>query len=102
LEEDEQRIIGAIVVWIVFYAILGGAIGAAYFAALGWNVRLYTDNGAGWSSLLLHLSRLVAAVAVFTFCARQGAAPFLASFTGFLTLRTISINRYRLALEKNP
>jgi len=94
--------IGAIVLRIMPYAILGGTIGAAYFAALGWNVRLYADNGAGWRSLLLHLSRLVAAVAVFTFCARQGAAPMLASFAGFLTLRTISINRRRLALEKNP
>jgi len=94
--------IEVIVLRIVPYAILGALIGAAYFAALGWNVRLYVDNGAGWKSLLLHLSRLAAAVAAFTFCARQGAAPLLASFAGFLALRTISINRYRLAFEKNP
>ncbi len=94
--------IEAIVLRMAPYAILGALIGAAYFAALGWNVGLYADNGAGWSSLLLHLSRVAAAVAAFTFCARQGAAPMLASFAGFLTLRTISINRYRHSFEKNP
>ena len=83
------------------YAVIGGLIGAAYFAALAWNVRLYTDNGAGWSALLLHLTRLVVAVAAFTLCARQGAAPLLASFGGFLAIRTISVNRYRLALARN-
>jgi len=94
--------IEVIVLRTVPYAILGGAIGAAYFAALAWNVRLYTHNGAGWNSLLLHLSRIAAAAAAFTFCARQGAAPLFASFAGFLALRTISINRYRQAYEKNP
>ncbi len=91
-----------IVLRVVPYAALGALIGAAYFAALGWNVRLYTDNGAGWKSLLLHLARLVVAVAAFTLCARQGAAPLLISFAGFLAIRTISVSRYRLALARYP
>ncbi|MGA7871698.1 MAG: ATP synthase subunit I [Candidatus Binatus sp.] len=87
---------------IVPYAAVGALIGAAYFAALGWNVQLYAENGAGWNALLLHLARVVVAVAAFTLCARQGAAPLLASFGGFLIIRTISVNRYRLALERQP
>ena len=42
------------------YAALGALIGAAYFAALEWNVRLYAGRGAGGSALLIHLARLVA------------------------------------------
>src|SRR5208282_6839750 len=56
LEEDEHRMIGAVVLRIVPYAALGAFVGAAYFAALGWNVRLYAGHGAGWKALLLHLS----------------------------------------------
>jgi hypothetical protein len=51
---------------------------------------------------LLHLLRLAIAVAAFTLCARQGAAPMLASFVGFLAIRAISVNHYRLALQRNP
>ncbi len=94
--------IGVVVLRIVPYAAFGALVGAAYFAALGWNVRLYAGHGAGWKALLLHLSRLAVAVAAFTLCARQGAAPLIASFAGFLVIRTISVNRYRLALERNP
>jgi F1F0 ATPase subunit 2 len=74
----------------------------AYFAALAWNVRLYTGHGVGRNALLLHLSRFAVAVAAFTLCARQGAAPMLASFGGFLAIRAISVNHYRLTLQGNP
>jgi len=94
--------IQVVVLRIVHYAALGASVGAVYFAALGWNVRLYARHGAGWKALLLHLSRLATAVAAFTLCARQGATPLLASFAGFLAIRTISVNHYRLALERNP
>ena len=93
--------IGAIVLRIAPYAVLGTLIGVAYFASLGWNVRLYADRGAGLSALLLHLARLVVAVAAFTLCAKQGAAPLLASFVGFFAIRMISVNRYLLALARN-
>ncbi len=93
--------IGAIVLHTVPYAVMGTMIGVAYFAALGWNVRLYADRGAGLNALLLHLARLVVAVAVFTLCAKQGAAPLLASFVGFVAIRTISVNRYLLAMTRS-
>ena len=93
--------IEAIILRTVSYAVLGALIGAAYFSALGWNVRLYADNGAGFSALLLHLARLVVAVAAFTLCAKQGAAPLLASFVGFFAIRMISVNRNLLAVARN-
>jgi F1F0 ATPase subunit 2 len=92
--------IETIISCVVPYAALGVLIGAVYFAALAWNVKLYADHGAGLSALLLHLARIVVAVVTFTLCARQGAAPLLASFAGFLAVRTISVNRSRLALAR--
>jgi F1F0 ATPase subunit 2 len=94
--------IGTVVGRLASYAALGGFIGALYFAALAWNVRLYTGHGSGWKALLLHLSRLATAVAVFALCARQGATALLASFLGFLFIRTISVNHYGVARERNP
>ena len=75
------------------YAALGAGLGAAYFAALGWNVRLYFDRQSGWNPVLLHFSRLGFAVAAFTLCARQGALPLLATFAGFLAMRTVSLTQ---------
>ncbi len=94
--------IGSVVLRIVPYAALGGILGAVYFAALAWNVWLYTGHGSGWVALLLHLSRLAVAIAAFALCARQGAAPVLASLAGFVLIRTISVNNYGLAPERNP
>ncbi len=94
--------IAVVVVRMAAYGAFGALIGMAYFAALAWNVRLYTGHGTGRNGLLVHLSRVAVAVAAFTFCARQGVAPMLANFAGFLAIRTISINHYRLALQRNP
>ncbi len=94
--------IGMAFLRIVAYGALGVLIGAAYFAALGWNVRLYAGHGAGCRTLLLHLSRVSAAVATFALCARQGAAPLLISFAGFLAIRAVSVNHYRAGFERNP
>ena len=94
--------IGLVVVRMAAYGALGALIGMAYFAALAWNVRLYIGHRTGRNALLLHVLRLAVAVAAFTLCARQGAAPILASFAGFMAIRTISVNHYRLALQRNP
>ena len=93
--------IGVAAALIVSYGALGALIGAAYFAALGWNVALYVGHEAGWKALLLHLSRLAVAVVAFTLCVRQGAAPLLASFAGFLAIRTISLKHYGLVAERD-
>jgi len=94
--------IRVIVLRMAPYAALGGLIGVIYFVALAWNVRLYAGHGAGWRALIFHLSRLAVAVVAFTLCAKQGAAPLLASFAGFLATRAVSINHYRGALRRNP
>jgi F1F0 ATPase subunit 2 len=85
---------------IVLYALLGALIGAAYLEALEWNVQLYALRGVGWNALLIHLARFGVAGAAFTLCARRGAAPLLASFAGFLVMRTLSLNRSTLALGR--
>jgi F1F0 ATPase subunit 2 len=94
--------IGVIVLRIMPYAALGAFLGAGYFAALGWNIRLYAGHGVGGKALLLHVLRLAVAIAAFALCARQGARPLLASFAGFLAVRAISVNPYRRALERSP
>ncbi|MGO9607244.1 MAG: ATP synthase subunit I [Candidatus Binataceae bacterium] len=91
-----------VVLRIVPYAVFGSMIGAAYFTALEWNVRLYAVDGAGWQALLIHLARIAFAIAAFTLCAIQGAAPLLASFVGFLAMRTITVHRHKLVIERNP
>lgn len=83
----------------LLYLTLGGVLGAAYFSALDWNVRLYAEAGAGWKALQLHLGRLLGAVAVFAILARMGALPLLAAFAGFLAARTIAVSRHRVRLE---
>jgi F1F0 ATPase subunit 2 len=75
----------------------GALLGAAYFYALDWNVRLYAAAGAGWKAMLLHLARMLGAVAIFTVFARQGALPLLSGFVGFLVMRTVAIRRQRVA-----
>jgi F1F0 ATPase subunit 2 len=82
------------------YFALGALIGVAYFSALGWNVRLYTGAGPGWSALLVHLMRLLALGAALTLCARQGASALLSSVVGFELMRKVAINQQRRALER--
>ncbi len=82
---------------IATYAALGAGLGTAYFAALGWNVRLYFARTAARKPVLLHFSRLGFAVAAFTLCAKQGALPLLATFAGFLAMRTIVLTHHGFA-----
>ena len=93
---------GAIGLRMGSYAALGVLIGAGYFAALAWNVRLYVGGADGLHALLIHLLRFAVAVAAFSLCARQGAGPMIACFMGFFAIRTITINRYGLAAERIP
>jgi F1F0 ATPase subunit 2 len=80
------------------YCALGALLGAAYFSALGLNVRLYAGSGPAWSAPLLHLARLLLIGAVFTLCARQSASSLLSSVAGFELTRKIAVNRQVLAL----
>ena len=82
------------------YGALGALLGIAFFSALDWNVRLYVDDGAGWSALLVHLMRLLVVGAAFTLCARRGALPLLSSMAGFQIMRVAAVDQKRCALEK--
>ena len=93
--------IDAVVVRTVPYATLGALLGGAYFVALEWNVRLYTSRCTAVKALLLHLTRVGLATAGFMMFARQGAAPLLAGFAGFLIVRTLTVMRYGLVAARN-
>ena len=69
---------------------VGAAVGLAYFAALGVNVRLYLDGRARWRPLALHAVRIAAAAAAFWGLATQGVAPVLAGLAGFLIAGTVA------------
>ena len=81
---------------VVIFGALGGLLGATYFTALEWNVRLYAV-GSEKKALLLHLLRFVGAVAIFILCARAGVAPLLSSFAAFLVARLVVLNWNRIA-----
>lgn len=75
-------------------AALGLAAGAAFFAALRVNVRLYMTTGGGhWRPLLLHAIRVVAIAMVFGALATQGAWPLLAGLLGFSGARLVFSKR---------
>ncbi len=78
----------------------GAALAVAYFSALGWNVRLYAGHGSAWTSMLVHLTRLLAIGVAFALCARQGAAPLLSSVAGFQIMRTAAVKLQIRALER--
>jgi hypothetical protein len=50
-------------------------------------------------AMTLHLSRLFTAAAMFTLCAKIGAAPLLASFAAFQAMRLIILKRFKPAFE---
>jgi N-ATPase, AtpR subunit len=77
-------------------------MGFAYLAALGLNVRLYLEAEAGWLTLLIHITRLVATGAALTLCARQGALALLSSVAGFQMMKTFTINRRTVQYESKP
>jgi F1F0 ATPase subunit 2 len=93
--------IDLILVRVLLYSALGALLGAACFSALGWNVRLYVDHGAGWSAMFVHLIRLLVIGAAFTLCARRGALPLLSNLIGFQMIRTAAVNKQRLAIGRN-
>ncbi len=87
---------------LVPYFALGGLLGAAYSYALGWNVRLYTRFGPGWSVMLVHLARILVIGVVFALCARRGAVSLLSSVAGFQMMRATAVNHQIRALEEKP
>jgi F1F0 ATPase subunit 2 len=80
---------------LVRHAFIGVAIGlplgAAYFAALRRNVRLYIDGGFGRNAIALHLLRLAIVTVLFVFLARVGPGALLGGLSAFLLARTLAL-----------
>lgn len=80
--------------------VFGALIGAAYFAALRWNVRLYARARAGWAAAVAHLARFAFAALSFAAIARDGGADaLLAAFAAFLVVRTTAVRRVQRGVE---
>lgn len=78
------------------YLALGLAIGAAFFAALALNTRLYLESRPVLG-VFLHLARLGGAIVAFALIASRGPAPLLAALVGFVTVRLLAVRRLRRA-----
>jgi len=79
--------------YIPLYATLGALLSVAYFNALALNVRLYLSGRSGWMAMLLHLLRILGALATLVICARQGALQLLSSVAGFELTRRVMLSR---------
>jgi F1F0 ATPase subunit 2 len=66
--------------------IAGLVVGAAYFASLWWNTRLFTAGSAG-KAIALQLGRVAAAVVALILLARFSLLTLLFSALGFLVAR---------------
>jgi F1F0 ATPase subunit 2 len=88
----------SIVFNVIAYGTLGIGLGAAFFAALRLNVRLYCDGASVWKTLLVHLLRIVSTGSAFTFLARHGALPLMSAFGGFVVMRAVSLRQQALLL----
>lgn len=76
-------------------ALIGFALGLAYFAALRRTVTLFAA-GRGWlAPVALTLGRLAAAIIVLGLAAKLGATALLAMFVGFLVARAVAVRTGR-------
>jgi F1F0 ATPase subunit 2 len=66
--------------------IAGLVVGAAYFASLWWNTRLFTAGSAG-KAIALQLGRVAAAVVALILLARFSLLTLLFGAFGFLVAR---------------
>lgn len=80
------------IVLIVVYFVAGLATGAAFFAGLATNTRLYVERRSG-AAIALHLLRLGGIAAVFGLIASRGPVPLLSALAGFTAARFWMIRR---------
>jgi F1F0 ATPase subunit 2 len=66
--------------------VAGLVVGAAYFASLWWNTRLFTTGSPG-RAIALQFGRIAAAVAVLILLARLSLVTLLFGALGFLVAR---------------
>ncbi len=84
---------------LMIFLALGALFGAAYLAALEWNVRLYCRGSSTPLALLIHALRLLGTAAVFVAIAQAGAAPLLAASLGFQCVRICAVGANRRSSE---
>ena len=73
-------------------ALVGAALGYAYFRALWWNVTLF-DKGATAAGLLLLATRFILLASAFYMLARFGAATLISAALGLLAARRVLVRR---------
>jgi F1F0 ATPase subunit 2 len=79
----------------VMAALLGAALGFAYFSALRLNARLYLAEGPLWRPVVLHLLRIVGVVSAFVLIAPYGAGALLGALAGFVVMRFVLVRPER-------
>jgi hypothetical protein len=74
----------------VFF-VLGGVLGAAWIAALAWNVELYCGKSSVAWAVIVHLVRFVAIIAALVPIARAGAVPLVLTLAAFELTRLAAV-----------
>jgi len=82
-----------------FFFVLGAALGAAFFGALEWNVRLYCGSAGSRLAAPIHALRLLAVAAGLAAVARLGAAPLLCVVAGLQLARVFAVGAKASAIE---
>lgn len=72
---------------------VGLVAGAAYFASLWWNTRLYLSGGRALLAIALQVLRFALLLAAMALLSLFGAWPLLAGAAGLLVARTVVVRR---------
>jgi len=75
----------------IIAALLGAALGFAYFRALRLNARLYVIGGPLWRPVVLHLARIAGVVSAFVLIAPFGVGALLGALAGFVAARFVLV-----------
>jgi hypothetical protein len=81
--------------FVVFFAALGVAAGAAHFLLLRRTVALWVDGGSARAVLALQLGRLALTILVLALAARAGWPALIACAAGVFGGRSLVLRRTR-------
>lgn len=84
---------------LALFVVFGAALGAAYFGALEWNVRLYCRTAGSRLAAPIHVLRLLGVAAVLAGLAKLGAAPMLCAVAGLQLARVVAVRAKSSAWE---
>lgn len=73
------------------FVVLGGLVGAAYFAALWLNVEQYLLARSLGVAVALYVGRQLLAGTAFALIAPSGATPLLGALAGFVLARAVAV-----------